>query len=789
MSTSNLKNEQETLKTKSLYELALCIGSSLDLAKNSELFFAQLASYLNLRQISVWQEKGDLKALKHSFSKNETIKKKLKPDGELYAHVSFQVANTIEYYEGNWTEFPSTPKANLHCYKFEEIFLIFTFIDAERSLSSEEQSELIPLFQKYVLSVKASLSHEYLLNEMVRRQRAENQLYRQELLYRFGANSLTEGLLVINLESKITFVNNAIKSLTGKSKPSLIGSHLNSAFRAADGSDFAERIINAKSRAQEIELLDSKNEKYWGRISISDFIDASGKAVGFIVTVLDVTDSSKARRETEQSRKELKDLIDNIYDAILVLSEKGIVTNFNKAAKRLTSHNAESFLGLSYRKLIHPDDLDRWEAHMSELRNSGYNSGFEGRIIGKNGDVKLVEVNSTAIFGVDGFIGSREILRDITDRKELEAQREISEKKLRLIIDQALDAVVTLDINGRVVEWNQKAEDIFKIKNEEAKGEKLEDLIFADWQKQIYSRAMSNYSNLAQIDQLKNRVELIGTNRDGVSFPIEFSVAPIRQGDLTFYSAFIRDITERKKTEEETTRLLEELGTANQELKDFAYIVSHDLKAPLRSVGSLADWLIQDFAEVLNEEGNMLLTLLRERIRRMHNLIEGVLQYSKLGRIQNEKELIKTDDLLAEIIDLLDPPSTCEVNIQSDLPEVLYDKVRLQQVFQNLLSNAIKFLDKPKGEISITMKTSLTHYIFSVTDNGPGIDENHFNKVFQIFQTLQARDEYESTGIGLSIVKRIVELNDGTVSVESTLGKGTTFSFSVPKHEIRYDIK
>ena len=228
--------------------------------------------------------------------------------------------------------------------------------------------------------------------------------------------------------------------------------------------------------------------------------------------------------------------------------------------------------------------------------------------------------------------------------------------------------------------------------------------------------------------------------------------------------------------------LLKELESVNQELRDFAYIVSHDLKAPLRSIGSLSDWLIQDYNEVIDEEGKELLKLLKARIGRMHGLIEGVLQYSKVGRLKDDKELVDVNELLAETIDLLDPPKSCKLQVDKNLPTVSYDKVRLQQVFQNLLSNAIKFLDKPLGKIFVLFSEDESYYYFAIKDNGPGIEETYFQRIFQIFQTLKAKDEYESTGIGLSIVKRIVELNGGSITVSSEIGEGSTFSFTIPKN-------
>ncbi|MBT4511658.1 MAG: GHKL domain-containing protein [Chloroflexi bacterium] len=169
------------------------------------------------------------------------------------------------------------------------------------------------------------------------------------------------------------------------------------------------------------------------------------------------------------------------------------------------------------------------------------------------------------------------------------------------------------------------------------------------------------------------------------------------------------------------------------------------------------------------------------RTRRMDNLIDGILQYSRLGRSKEEAEEVNLDTLVSQVIDAIDPPENIEIQVATELPTIVCEKIRIQQVFQNLLSNAVKYMDKPQGLIAISCADIDGYWKFGVTDNGPGIEEKYYDKIFQIFQTLKPRDETESTGIGLSIVKRIIEMHGGEVWVESKVGEGSTFSFSIPK--------
>ena len=252
------------------------------------------------------------------------------------------------------------------------------------------------------------------------------------------------------------------------------------------------------------------------------------------------------------------------------------------------------------------------------------------------------------------------------------------------------------------------------------------------------------------------------------------------------------EIAQRKRAEEEITILNEgleqriatrtmELERVNEEQKDFAYVVSHDLKAPLRAVTQLADWISQDYAPAFDEAGMEQMNLLVSRVKRMDALIDGILQYSRIGRVNGEAKQIDLNTLVRDVIQLISPSDHIQIIIENELPVIVCDRMRVQQVFQNLLSNAMKFMDKPEGEIRIGCVDEDTHWKFSVADNGPGIDEKYHEKIFQIFQTLVSRDEHESTGVGLSIVKKIVEFHGGKVWVESEVGKGSAFFFTLPK--------
>ncbi len=248
------------------------------------------------------------------------------------------------------------------------------------------------------------------------------------------------------------------------------------------------------------------------------------------------------------------------------------------------------------------------------------------------------------------------------------------------------------------------------------------------------------------------------------------------------------DITARKRSEqamrERADRLAEltaALARTNHELDQFAYVTSHDLKAPLRGIANLSRWIEEDLGASAGPETLRHLELMRGRVNRMEAMIEGILQYARIGRVKRNPEAVDTGKLVREVVDSIDPPADFRVEITENLPVLTTVRLPLQQVFQNLIGNAIKH-HPGGGTVTVSCTEQEVFYTFSVRDDGPGIAPEFQERIFGIFQTLEARDKVESTGIGLAIVKKIVEQMGGTVSVHSAEGQGAEFRFTWPKH-------
>ncbi|MEO5352180.1 MAG: response regulator [Magnetococcus sp. XQGC-1] len=270
------------------------------------------------------------------------------------------------------------------------------------------------------------------------------------------------------------------------------------------------------------------------------------------------------------------------------------------------------------------------------------------------------------------------------------------------------------------------------------------------------------------------------------------------------------EIGERKRIELAQTATLQELEAANRELNDFAYIISHDLKAPFRAIGSLTSWLISDYADRLGEEGRDLVKLLQGRADRLNGLIDSLLQYVRVSRINETLQEVNLQRLVTQIIKGLRPPEEMEVVLENPLPTIRFDPRRAEQIFHSLIANAIQFMDKPvgivriacMGEVATAQGNSESNgpppptpplqeerrevregwWQFRVSDNGPGIDAAHFEKIFGVFQTLQARDNQETSGMGLALARKIVHKFGGRIWVTSQVGEGSMFHFTLPKN-------
>ena len=270
--------------------------------------------------------------------------------------------------------------------------------------------------------------------------------------------------------------------------------------------------------------------------------------------------------------------------------------------------------------------------------------------------------------------------------------------------------------------------------------------------------------------------------RAGRPVPVEYTSSPILSNGRTVGAVIaFSDITARRTAERERERLIGALARSNQELDQFAYVASHDLKAPLRGIANLSQWIEEDLGDDVPPDVSEKMALVRGRVQRLEALIDGILQYSRAGRVRSVIEQVDVEVLVKDVVELLAPPPEIRVTVEPGMPTIRTERTPLQQIFMNLINNAIKYNRHPGAVITVSSRDAGNMYAFSVTDNGPGIEPEYHNRIFGIFQTLESRDRVEGTGIGLSVVKKTVELHGGSITVRSALGEGATFTFEWPK--------
>lgn len=376
----------------------------------------------------------------------------------------------------------------------------------------------------------------------------------------------------------------------------------------------------------------------------------------------------------------------------------------------------------------------------------------------------------------------------------MKAELKASERRFRKILEAAPDAMVIVGADGIIQLSNAQTENLFGYSQNEIIGQNVEMLMpgrFAGTHQQHRSGYIAN----PKTRQMGEGKELKGRHKSGCEFPVEISLSPLETDGGLLVSAAIRDITERKKIEKEIRTLnatleqrvaerTEELAASNKELEQFAYIASHDLQEPLRMVSSFLQLLQKRYKGHIDDKADSYISYAVDGAERMKKLILDLLEYSRIGT--NAGQFTQVD--FNEVADHIKKVFVNEVkktgaNITfNHLPTLQGNKTQMIQLFQNLIGNALKYRSERKPEIHIDVSELENDWLFSVSDNGIGIEEQFFNKIFVVFQRLHNNSQYSGTGIGLALCKKIVEGHKGKMWVDSEPGKGSTFFFSIAKN-------
>ena len=561
-------------------------------------------------------------------------------------------------------------------------------------------------------------------------------------------------------------------------------------------------------------------------------------------TIEDLNDEVNGRKKNEQalrmSEQRFSQVVENAGEWVWEINVDGLYTYASPVIKEILGFSPEEIVGKKhFYDLFHPEDREALKkaTYDTFAKKASFQKSLN-RNIHKDGHTLCLSTSAMPILDEKGeLLGYRGVDADITE--QIKAEVLLTERaeqimhhhntllKLATIPEQDIDSLFRLitEQDSEVLNVAQVGIGFFNHDSTEIvcrdlfiKAQKAHEtghsLKTRDYPH--YFKAMENSRILAANNSLSDMrtcefaesyLKPKGIN-SMMHVPIRLHgqmvgiichehIGPAREWTSTEqdFAASVADMialkleaVERTKAEQALEKLnkdleaaVQELSRSNRQLQDFVHVTAHDLKTPVRGIGTLADWIINDYGDRFDEQGREQIRLLKARVVRIDKLINGMLQYSKLVRTKQKERQVDLNAMLSDIIRGITPPDNVEIAMDS-LPGIACEYEHLELVFQNLLTNAVTFMDKTKGLIKVGCVEQGDSWKFYVCDNGPGIDQKYFDKIFKIFQTLPRKDEPETAGIGLAVVKKIVELYDGKIWVDSQPGSGSTFSFTFPRH-------
>ena len=522
----------------------------------------------------------------------------------------------------------------------------------------------------------------------------------------------------------------------------------------------------------------------------------------------DVTKREKAEAALKESEKKFRETFENATIGIVLTCIDGQLFDVNSALSEMFGYSKEELKSITFQDITCPDDLEISQNVVKSLIG-GKNEKlrFEKRYIRKNGCIMWADVSTFLLRENNNPIYFITHIQDITERKQAEdelrqardhleekvqertAELKIaygtikeSEVKFRELFNKAIDMITLSEsqengLLGNFIEVNDAAVNILGYTREEFLSKNPLDLFAPDNQKEIPKI-------MAELQRKEyTTFQSISATKDGRKIPVEVSVHIFSLGEKRVSLAIARDITERKKSEEQLKEIIAELRRSNEELQSFAYITSHDLQEPLRTIASFAQLLERRYKGQLDNDADEFIEFMVDGASRMKEMIQGLLEYSRVGtkgHVFGEFEAETALNYALNNLSIAISESNAEITSDS-LPVIFADEDQIIRVFQNLIGNAIKFRrEGVKPEIHISAKKEDNTYMFSVNDNGIGLEEQYGDKIFEVFKRLHAIGEYQGAGIGLAIVKRIIDRHGGRIWVESELGEGSTFYFTIP---------
>ena len=562
------------------------------------------------------------------------------------------------------------------------------------------------------------------------------------------------------------------------------------AIRSGRGARIMDELqaIVGQMQNEELRLLMQRNSDAKLHLGQTKTVVTFGAVLALLITAAAgwsvQRDSSRrglAEEELRQSEETYRTLLDGVQDyAIFMLDPEGRIVSWNAGAERIKGYTADQIIGHNFSCFFPPEDIERGRPQ-EVLRMTAASGRHEeqGMRVRKNGSRFFANATFTPLRDPAGNLrGFSEISHDLSKSTE-------SEARYRGLLEAAPDVMVVVNQGGEIVLVNVQAEKQFGYRRDELVGQKVKNIIPEGFAERLLTDGLRSAED-ALAQQIDTGIELIGRRKNGSDFPIEIMLSPLESAEGILVTAAIRDISVRQKAEAHLLQKVEELSRSNEELRQFAYVASHDLQEPLRMVTSFTQLLSRRYKGKLDSDADEFIYFAVDGASRMQRLIQDLLAYSRVGT--RGKDLLGTSSEEALQHALMNLRGAIEESgalvTHDPLPTVLADEMQLIQLFQNLVGNAIKYRSPEVPRVHMcAAKNGEEKWIFSVQDNGLGIDSQYFEKIFGMFQRLHTREEFSGTGIGLAICKKIVERHGGSISVESQPGQGSTFRFALAGSE------
>jgi PAS domain S-box-containing protein len=620
------------------------------------------------------------------------------------------------------------------------------------------------------------------IRDITVRKAAEAHLARMESRYRGLLEAAPDAMLVVNQAGEIVLLNLRAETQFGYHRDELLGQQVTNIIPHG----FAERLIAdgtrtaAEALAQQIgmgiELVALRNDG--GEFPIEIMLSPLESSEGILVTAA-IRDISV--RKAAEAR--YRGLLEAAPDAMVVVNERGEIVLLNLQAEKRFGYRRDELLGQQVTNIIPHGFAERLIADgtrsAAQALAQQIGMGIELTALRKNGSEFPIEIMLSPLDSAEGVLVTAAI-RDISVRKKAEKHLAQMESRYRGLLEAAPDAMVLVNRGGEIVLVNVQAEKQFGYRRDELLGQQVTNIIPGSPTEKLIAGALRSTED-ASDEAIRPATELLGCRKDGREFPIEIVVSPLASADGMQVAVAIRDITTRRTTEAQLLNMLGELNRSNEELGQFAYIASHDLQEPLRMVASYTQLLSKRYKGKLDAEADEFIAFAVDGANRMQRLIQDLLLYSRIGtKAKDQQETSSEDALEQAVLNLRGAIEDSHALVTHDpLPAVLADQGQLTQLFQNLVGNAIKYQGPGVPRIHVSVRKRETRWMFSIKDNGIGIEAKYFDKIFGMFQRLHKREAFSGTGIGLAICKKIVEHHGGSITVESSLGHGSTFRFAL----------